>query len=85
MYALTNGSTSPDMTIVFHVSLDVKFIETKDNLKKKLHRTYQGPNFPEGSVNTRNNVRTVQKPHYLFLIFHIWLSSLAVSRPTVSK
>ena len=85
MYALTNGSTSPDMTIVFHVSLDVKFIETKDNLKKKLHRTYQCPNFPEGSVNTRNNVRTVQKPHYLFLIFYIWLSSLAVSRPTVSK
>ena len=46
------------MTTAFHEWQYGRFIEIQSKLsRKKLHRTNQGSNFPEGSFGNRDNIR----------------------------
>ena len=51
------------MTIVFHVRLNVSFIEIKTTSEKKFRRTNEGSKFVKGSFFNRDNVRERKSQH----------------------
>ena len=77
------GSTSPEMTTVFHARTNVTFLEIQSNpRRKKLYGTNQGSNFLGSSFNNRDNVRASiqfrrkrQPQHFLWDPLHTRLKS----------
>ena len=57
-FQVATRGTSQGMTTVFLVWQNGRFTEIQSNLiRKKLHRTNQGPNFLGGGFGNRDNVR----------------------------